>query len=405
MENNKFIFSEAIDVNPKRNLKRGEIAKFIDMKSVEPFTRKVLDITEKNFNGSGSKFEKGDTIFARITPCLENGKTAYIDNLKDNETAFGSTEFIVFSGKENITDNKFVYYLSRSPQIRDYAIKNMVGTSGRQRVDKSCFDKLEISIPSVENQKKIVSILSALDDKIELNNEMNKTLEEMAQAIFKSWFVDFEPFKDGEFEESELGMIPKGWKVVKLGEIGDVKGGKRLPKGSKLEDIKTEHPYLRVTDVTNGYVDLAQIKYIADEVSDSVSRYIINKEDIYISIAGTIGVCGIIPKSISGANLTENMARIIPNDNNYRNYILLYLKSKNGKSAVKSRTVGSTQPKLPLYGIKEIPILYNADVIKKFSKAVDGILERIQHNLEQNNELKNIRDTLLPKLITGEIKI
>lgn len=316
-----------------------------------------------------------------------------------------SQALLILRPNRNIILPEFLMYFFESNMGRNSILSRSSGSVQVNIAKRDIIEKIDIYLPNISEQEKVVTTLSLLDKKIYINNEMNKTLEKMAQAIFKSWFVDFEPFKDGEFEESELGIIPKGWKVVKLGEIGDVKGGKRLPKGSKLEDIKTEHPYLRVTDVTNGYVDLAQIKYIADEVSDSVSRYIINKEDIYISIAGTIGVCGIIPKSISGANLTENMARIIPNDNNYRNYILLYLNSKNGKSVIKSRTVGSTQPKLPLYGIKDVPILYNEDVIKKFNKAVDGILERIQHNLEQNNELKNIRDTLLPKLISGEIKL
>lgn len=179
------IFSEVIEINPNRELRKGQEYPFIDMQSVEPYTRKVSNIKFRKYNGSGSKFKNGDTLFARITPCLENGKTAYVKELKSGEKGFGSTEFLVFSGKEGVTDSLFVYYLSRSQEIREYAVKNMIGTSGRQRVDKSCFNELKINLPSLPEQQKIAAILSAFDDKIELNNEMNKTLEEIAQAIFK----------------------------------------------------------------------------------------------------------------------------------------------------------------------------------------------------------------------------
>ena len=219
------VFSEAIKINPKRKLERGKEYPYIDMKSVEPYTRKISNISTKEYKGSGSRFIKGDTLFARITPSLENGKTAYVRELNKNEVGFGSTEFIVLSNKEEVTDNKYVYYLSRHTEIRDYAIKSMTGTSGRQRVDRTCFDIIKIRIPPIHEQQKIASILSAFDDKIELNNEMNKTLEEIAQVVFKHWFVDFEfpnengePYKSsgGEFEDSELGPIPKGWKVSKI---------------------------------------------------------------------------------------------------------------------------------------------------------------------------------------------
>jgi len=105
----KVIFSEAIEINPSRKLIKGQKYPFIDMQALEPFTRKVSNITYKKYNGSGSKFRNGDTLFARITPCLENGKTSYLNELKDGELGFGSTEFIVFSGKEGITDKLFVY--------------------------------------------------------------------------------------------------------------------------------------------------------------------------------------------------------------------------------------------------------------------------------------------------------
>lgn len=124
----------------------------------------------------GAKFCNGDTLMARITPCLENGKTAFVDVLKDGEVAFGSTEFIVMRAKKGISDPQFVYYLAISPTFRDVAIKSMVGSSGRQRVQQSVLGELELTIPSLEAQEQISAFLGALDYKIALNNKINDNL-------------------------------------------------------------------------------------------------------------------------------------------------------------------------------------------------------------------------------------
>ena len=136
---------------------------------------KISSWEERKFIGSGSKFKNGDTIFARITPCLENGKTAYVDILNNEETAWGSTEFIVFSGKPNMSNNEFVYYVAITPFIRKMAIDWMIGTSGRQRVPNKVFDKIYFDIPSMNEQKTIVNKLKVIDNQInEYSNYKNK---------------------------------------------------------------------------------------------------------------------------------------------------------------------------------------------------------------------------------------
>ena len=202
------------------------------MQKLIEFKRKIDGFELSEFKG-GSKFQNEDTLMARITPCLENGKTAYVDILEDNEIAFGSTEFIVLSGKDNLTRNDFVYYLAISPKIRRIAIQSMTGTSGRQRIQADLLGDVEIGIPSLEEQTSIAKILSDLDSKIELLQKQNKTLEAIGQAIFKHWFVDFEfpneegkPYKSSGGEmvfNEELGKeIPKGWVVKELGDFVDV---------------------------------------------------------------------------------------------------------------------------------------------------------------------------------------
>ena len=167
--------ADFIEFNPRMSIKKGTIATKVAMDKLQPFTKRIPE-TEKAVFSGGSKFRNGDTIMARITPCLENGKTAFVDILGENEVAFGSTEFIVMRAKEGISDPQFIYYLATSPSFRNIAIKSMVGSSGRQRVQQSVLNDLIMKVPSLDEQKKISSVLCVLDQKIALNNGINDNL-------------------------------------------------------------------------------------------------------------------------------------------------------------------------------------------------------------------------------------
>lgn len=167
--------ADFLDFNPRLSIKKGTIATKIAMDKLKPFTKKIPETEQAEFSG-GSKFSNGDTIMARITPCLENGKTAFVDILEENEVAFGSTEFIVMRAKKGFSDPQFVYYLATSPMFRNIAIKSMVGSSGRQRVQQGVLDELELTVPPLEEQERIGSFLSLFDSKIAVNNKINDNL-------------------------------------------------------------------------------------------------------------------------------------------------------------------------------------------------------------------------------------
>lgn len=171
----KKMLSDIADFNPRETIKKGAIAKKIPMDVLRPFYRDIPYYVEECFSG-GTKFRNGDTIMARITPCLENGKTAQVSILNDGEVGFGSTEYIVFRAKEGIADKDYLYYLVCSPEVREPAIKSMVGSSGRQRVQTDVVKNLEIDVPPLVEQEKIGSFLKAFDDKIALNDRINKNL-------------------------------------------------------------------------------------------------------------------------------------------------------------------------------------------------------------------------------------
>ena len=162
--------------NPRETLKKGAVAKRIAMEQLQPFCRDVSAFDFAAFNG-GTKFRNGDTIMARITPCLENGKMAKINVLDEDEVGFGSTEYIVLRAREEI-DEDFLYYLVYSSYVRNAAIKSMVGSSGRQRVQISALENLPIQVPSYREQQKIGRTLKDIDDKIASNRAINKNLDE-----------------------------------------------------------------------------------------------------------------------------------------------------------------------------------------------------------------------------------
>ena len=186
-------FSEAVLLNPTVGLERGVSYPFVSMADLIADSRSACTSERREYRGGGSRFQKGDTLMARITPCLENGKIARYYAKDKAEFAHGSTEFIVIRGRPEVTDNNFAYYLTRCDEVCNYAISQMMGTSGRQRVPTDSLGHLRVSIPPLPEQRRIAHVLGTLDDKIEANRRMNQTLEAMAQALFKSWFIDFDP--------------------------------------------------------------------------------------------------------------------------------------------------------------------------------------------------------------------
>ena len=185
----EFNFGDFVEVQPRVTLEKGTPYQFIEMSDVEPLVKFVFPGCTRIWEGrGGSRFENDDTIFARITPCLEHGKTVKISRLKGGQ-GFGSTEFLVFRAKKDISDPDFVYYLSRSPVIRGPAIKSMTGASGRQRVQKIVVENTIIRAPELQEQTRIASVLSAYDDLIENNRRRIQLLEQAARLLYKEWFV------------------------------------------------------------------------------------------------------------------------------------------------------------------------------------------------------------------------
>ena len=396
---------EIIQVNPTVKLTKGKVYPFIDIDKVSPSLRSVTNEEAKVYDGqSCSKFCNGDTVFSRITPCLENRKIAKVSI--DGQTAFGSTEFYIFRAKEGKSDEDFVYYLTSSDAVVLPAINSMTGASGRQRADRRFIERTKLNVPDLPTQKRIADILSAYDDLIENNNQRIALLEKAAQELYKEWFVRFR-FPGHETAKFENGL-PYGWDVVKLGDYVDIKGGKRLPEGKTLYSEATEHPYIRIRDITaSKYISLTNsFEYIDSETFNIIRRFTVNTNDILISIVGTIGAVACVAKSLNGANLTENCVKLVNLHHFTSSYLYHFLNSETGKGAVQAGTVGATQPKLPLYNIKRIKLLKpNVEIISAFTQTIESIDQEIMTLTDKNRNLVKQRDLLLPRLMSGKLEV
>lgn len=405
-------FKDAAEINPYRSLSKGILAKFVPMSALKPFVRKITYLEKRIYKG-GTKFKNNDTLLAKITPCLENGKTAFINVLSKEEVASGSSEFIVLSGKSGKTDPKFLYYLTIEPNFRKAAIKSMTGTSGRQRVQNNILENILVVLPSIPEQTKIAKILSSLDDKIELNSEINITLEKICMEFFKHWFVDFEfpneqgkPYKSsgGEFIDSEHGKIPKGWRVVELKDIcNQIKPGTNF----QPKRIKKGIPFLNVKNINTGNIDLTGVKYISNEDYDKVHKMWQPEEnDILISRIGTLGLVAVIKKKDLPLAVHYNFINIKTSTIPFQ-VMYFILKSDYFQQKYNLIKKQSVQEYVTIDEVEKINLILPNDIIllKDCFDTLKYIYNKIEGNQIENQALSQIRDTLLPKLITGKIKV
>lgn len=389
MEWKEVRLGDYIEFNPKRSLKKSTIAKKVTMDLLVPYSKQIYKYIVEPYNG-GAKFQNGDTIMARITPCLENGKHSYVNFLEEDEIAFGSTEYIVMCGKPNITDNEFVYYFSHTPFFKNTAIKSMVGTSGRQRAQVDVLTELCVNFPvNIADQKKIADLLSSLDAKIETNNRLSEKLEELAQAIFKSWFVDFEPFKNQKFHETELGMIPEGWEVGNLLDIAELYDSQRKPLSSReRNNMEKIYPYYGATSIMD-YVD----NYIFD------GTYLLMGEDG--SVVNDKGYPYL--QYVFGKFWPNNHAHVMQGKNGFTTEMLHCILLKRNISQF---VTGAVQAKLSQSNMRKIEIVIpDKEVLESFSSLIAPLYNKIKGIVVENRNLSNLRDTLLPRLMSGEIKL
>ncbi|HCX89088.1 MAG TPA: restriction endonuclease subunit S [Deltaproteobacteria bacterium] len=395
----KLAFIDAVEINPSITLKKGHRYPFVDMKAVDPSWRNVSESEYRDFSSGGARFKPYDTLMARITPCLENEKIArYVPTEGNEGPAFGSTEFIVIRGRDGVTDNNFAYYLTQWQEFRQFAISQMTGSSGRQRVPAESFSNFSVPVPTLPEQRAIAHILGTLDDKIELNRKMNETLEAMARALFKNWFVDFLPvrakaeshdtglpkeiadlFPDA-FVDSELGDIPKGWHTNTLGNILELAYGKALKEAIR-------RPGSIPVFGSNG-----QVGWHDEKLTEGPGI-----------VVGRKGNPGIITWVHTDFFPIDTTFYVVPKSECRSLYFLFYaLQAQDVASLGADSSVLGLNRNLAYMNKQVIP---PPDVLNAFDKQVKPLFERIFQNTEESRILAALRDTLLPKLISGALRV
>ena len=366
-------FLDKITLNPPVPLKKGIAYPFIEMANVGSYQREPENVDTKVYS-SGSRFADGDTIIARITPCLQNGKGFYCHNIGEG---FGSTEFIVLRPKDQTVDSRYLYYLMQTNYIREKMIKSMVGASGRQRVNNDVFTSIDISFPKIEIQRRIADILSAYDDLIENNRKQIKLLEEAAQRLYKEWFVDLR-FPGHEHAKIVDG-VPEGWFATNINAVMTFHRGYDLTKNNM---VPGKYPVVGSTSII-GYHN----------------QYKISGPGIVTGRSGSLGEYQLI-----WGNFWPHNTSLYVSD--MKGHHVLYLYGMLQTVDFSSLNNGGAIPTLNRNTLSNIAVLEAPKALQQeYVHIAEPYYQAMWREQQQILNLQEARDRLLPKLMSGEVEV
>ncbi|CAK0753903.1 type I restriction enzyme, S subunit [Gammaproteobacteria bacterium] len=321
-------------------------------------------------------------------------------------------------------DSRFLLYYYLGPEFQDVIRERTIHGSTVERIALIEFPTFPLRIPPLPIQKAIAHILGTLDDKIELNRRMNATLEEMARAIFKSWFVDFDPvrakmdgrvpfgmdeetaalFPDG-FQDSELGQIPRGWRVTTLGACIGFRSGFSF-KSQDWQDSGV--PVVKIGSVKPGIIDLTQVSYVSEEIAQQAARYRLSTGDMLIGMTGYVGEVGLVPPSNNPPLLNQRVGKFVMATPGTASLAFWYCTTRQPefKTFVETHSHGTAQANVSGESIMEFPLVVpHSAILDGFNRNCQPLLNRILANHGESHTLAALRDTLLPKLLSGELSV
>lgn len=348
--------------------------------------------------GNVVAYNKGDILISNIRPYFKKIWQANING--------GCSSDVLCIRAKSIVYSKFLFYLLSQQSFFDYVMSGSKGCK-MPRGDKQQIMQWDIELPRLNEQTIIANTLSSLDDKIELNRRINENLERQAQALFKSWFVDFEPFKDGKFVDSELGKIPEGWKVGTIGDYCKIRSGFAFKsswwtdKGVKVVKIKNIS--------SSGNLDMNDCSYVNKENTLKAKEFSLKPGDLLIAMTGaTIGKFCLVPILKERMYVNQRVGKFFLGENPILKVPFIYglLKRENIISQIINKGQGSAQPNISANDIESIPIILpTKEIISKYNEMVSPYFSLLIKELNECDYLANLRDTLLPKLMSGELKL
>lgn len=398
---------ELYQINPKNLAEDFVDAAFIPMEKIAPgFVNEYsFDVQPWCKAKKGhTQFADGDVAFAKISPCFENRKSMLLNNLP-NGIGGGTTELIIL--RQSHMNQKYTFWFISQEQFIRGGIATYSGTVGQQRISMDYVRTYPIPVPPLAEQQRIVdrieSLFAKLDEAKQKAQDALDSFETRKAAILHKAFI-------GELTaqwRKEHGVGMESWENLKIGTYAQVKGGKRLPKGHKLVTERTAHPYLRIADFGDGTINDSDLHYITEDTFSQIKNYIINKEDVYISIVGSIGKAGVIPESLNGANLTENAARIISSRTLPR-YLSSFLSSPKAQNDIQNRIRSATLGKLSLLNIKDIETpIPSIEEQTEIIRILDDLLSKEQQAKEAAagvlEQIDLIKKAILARAFRGEL--
>lgn len=345
-------------------------------------------------SGKVTEFQENDILISNIRP--------YFKKIwKADRRGCCSNDVLCIRANNNV-DAEFLYYLLSQDLFFAYVMSGANG-SKMPRGDKQQIMNWEIEIPSEkEDQRRIASILSSLDRKIELNNKINADLEEMAQAVFKNWFVDFEPFKNGKFVDSELGMIPEGWKVGTIGDIVEFQNG--FTFSSKDFSENGEYKIITIKSVQDGCLVTEGSSKVTEYPTKMPAYCKLQSGDILLSLTGNVGRCCLVTET--NLLLNQRVAKIKAKECYDNSFSYALFRLKETKELLISISRGTAQANLSPVEASKLPmVIPSEDARKSFSMISDSIMNKIISIHIENSRLSLLRDTLLPRLMSGELEV
>lgn len=390
-------------INEKINLDVINTNNFISTENMLPEKGGVTPSSSLPKVGKVTQFKEGDILFSNIR--------TYFKKLWLARFSGGCSNDVLVIRKKSFMNDKYLYYYLSQDNFFDFTVLTSKGTK-MPRGDKNSIMSYEINIPPIYEQSSIAKILSDLDSKIELNQQMNKALEAIGQAIFKRWFIDFEfpnengePYKSsgGEMVDSEIGGIPKGWRVGKLGELGRI----QLGFAFKSEDFLDEGIGLaKIKNIQPPIVDFNFESYISKELYNRTNnKFYLSSGDILIAMTGAkIGKIGIIPKTENKILLNQRVGKVESN-NKYILYLILRTNEVQGFISGGS-SASSAQGNISNSDIENFTYLIpDEKFLQKINEVINCLFNRIVDNLGEIQILSQIRDSLLPRLMSGKIRV
>lgn len=376
--------------------------RLIFLNTSDIFNGKVLNNEYTDINtlpGQAKKsIQKNDILFSEIRPA--NRRFAYIDF--ESEDYVVSTKLMVIRPKNNDILPKYLYYFLTSEESLRHLQEVAESRSGTfPQITFSEVKEMVINLPPLKEQQRIVEVIDSLTEKIELNLKINETLEEMAMTLYKHWFVDFGPFQDGEFVDSELGMIPKGWKVIQVKDLGEVITGK-TPSTKVKEYYGDKIPFIKIPDM-HGNVYIVKTETMLSELgAQSQKNKMLPPNTVCVSCIATPGLV-VLTSEMSQTN--QQINSVVCKEGVSPYFVYLFFKSISD-NIVTLGSGGTATLNLNKGDFSRIKLLMPTnEVMTGFNNKVESIFNLIKINSLNNIELENLRDYLLPRLLSGEIDV